>query len=1128
MSGSDESINNSSPVSIKECIEYFLTYAIGNPNIYPLYPEKRVYQGSSGVVYPFSVIDEIVGGAEKRPYRVVILENQYLKVMVLPELGGRIQMAYDKKRDYHFIYYNHVIKPALVGLTGPWISGGIEFNWPQHHRPSTFDPVSYRIEQNSDGSATVWVGELERMGGTFGSAGITLRPDAAYIEIKGRLYNPAPFHQSFLWWANPAVPVNDEYQAIFPPDVHAVFDHGKRDVSSFPIAQGTYYKVDYSKGVDISWYKNVPVPTSYMAYYSEFDFVGGYDHGRRTGILHVADHRFAPGKKMWTWGNGAFGKAWERHLTDRDGPYIELMTGVFTDNQPDFCWIQSGEFKEFSQYFFPYRDIPRVCCANERIVLGLLRQEDKAIVTLYSPVGQSVTLHILGPENEKTELFFHFDPGSTVEHTFRILPSADLSDYRIIVYNEEGEGILSYREGEKKGKPVPSPAIAPEPPSKVSGIEELYLIGMHLEQYRHATWDPETYYKEALSRDPYDIRCNNAMGWRRFRCGDFSEGEQYFRKAIERATSHNQNPLDVACYRGLGLCLFYQGKLNEASDIFARCAWNGFSAAWALYWLALCELRAGKTSYALNIIQRALNLNSSFLQAHLLAASILRRKKEKNAASAHVQAVIALAPLYFHAHIEAWLLSGAADTGWKELWDGVLNHNAYTILDVTFEYWKAGELEVALDLVQRTSSSFTSESQSRGALPLLFYAEGAFLYELGRKEEAIESWKKAEHTDFRWCFPNRIEFIAIFRQVCSLCPVHARAAYYLGCLLYAFKRYEEAHDAWKTSISSDPLFFPAYRNLAMSYYNKKNQGEQAAITLRRALEIAKDDPRLISEYAILQRCRGVKAEERLAFLEDRKGIIKTRDDLALEYATLLIVLGRPKEALDAIMGRAFHPWEGGEGVVSLRYRAALIALVHKAILAGNLAEARKYLEDALEFPENLGENRLPNTNDNEIHFFLGLCASLEGDKTIANSEYLLALKGDTEPSLPFFYNDTPVEAIFYHALAQAALGDQEDAQRLFKRLKEYGETHRMDSVQIDYFAVSFPELQAYSEDLNKKNRIFCTYLIGLGFLGLDKIDGAEQSFKEVLELDPSHIGAWTHLSILTSGLWEKIREQLVL
>ena len=195
---------------------------------------------------------------------------------------------------------NQVIKPALVGLTGPWISGGIEFNWPQHHRPSTFEAVDFTINENEDGSKTVWVNEVERMFRTKGMAGFTLYPDKAYIEIRGKLYNRTPFPQTFLWWANPAVKVNDHYQSIFPPDVHAVFDHGKRDVSSFPIAKGVYYKVDYAPGTDISRYRNIPVPTSYMAVQSKYNFIGGYEHDSRAGLLHVADHHISPGKKQWT------------------------------------------------------------------------------------------------------------------------------------------------------------------------------------------------------------------------------------------------------------------------------------------------------------------------------------------------------------------------------------------------------------------------------------------------------------------------------------------------------------------------------------------------------------------------------------------------------------------------------------------------------------------------------------------------------------------------------------------------------------------------------------------------------------------------------------------------------------
>jgi hypothetical protein len=272
------------------------TYNTGTPEKNPIFLEKRVYQGSSGTVYPHAVVENIEDEKRDKEYTALFLENDYLKIMILPELGGRIHRAYDKIRKRDFVYYNQVIKPALVGLTGPWINGGIEFNWPQHHRPSTFLPVDFTIKENADGSKTVWVNEVELMFRTKCQAGFTLYPDKAYLEVKGKLFNRSLLPQTFLWWANPAVKVNDHYQSVFPPDVHAVFDHGKRDVSDFPIATGTYYKVDYAPGTDISMYKNIPVPTSYMAIKSNYDFVGGYEHDTQSGILHVANHHISQGK----------------------------------------------------------------------------------------------------------------------------------------------------------------------------------------------------------------------------------------------------------------------------------------------------------------------------------------------------------------------------------------------------------------------------------------------------------------------------------------------------------------------------------------------------------------------------------------------------------------------------------------------------------------------------------------------------------------------------------------------------------------------------------------------------------------------------------------------------------------
>ena len=173
------------------------TYGIGAADKNPMFLESRVYQGSSGRIYPYPTIEKIYDEKEDKTYHAVWLENEYLKVMILPELGGRIQRAYDKTNHYDFVYYNHVIKPALVGLCGPWISGGIEFNWPQHHRPTTFSPVDYLLIENPDGSKTCRVSDVDQMYGTKGEASFTLYPGKAYIEIKGQLYNRTSTPQTF-------------------------------------------------------------------------------------------------------------------------------------------------------------------------------------------------------------------------------------------------------------------------------------------------------------------------------------------------------------------------------------------------------------------------------------------------------------------------------------------------------------------------------------------------------------------------------------------------------------------------------------------------------------------------------------------------------------------------------------------------------------------------------------------------------------------------------------------------------------------------------------------------------------------------------------------------------------------
>ena len=549
------------------------TYGTGKADRNPMFLEKRVYQGSSGKVYPLPVVDRILDEKADRDYTAVILENDYLYVMVLPELGGRIQRALDKTNGYDFVYYNEVIKPALVGLLGPWISGGIEFNWPQHHRPTTFAPVDWRTLENPDGSCAVEMSEVDQMYGTKGKMTFTLYPDRAYIEVRGQLYNRTHLPQTFLWWANPAVAVNDDTQSVFPPDVSAVYDHGKRDVSTFPIATGVYYKHDYGAGVDISRYRNIPVPTSYMCAHSDYNFVGGYDYGAQAGIQHIADHHVSPGKKHWTWGNGDFGRAWDRNLTDANGPYIELMTGMYCDNQPDFAWLKPFEEKTFTQYFMPYKAAGYVKNASRECALNLEVKDGRASIVVYATQPFKAARVVLAAGDEA--IYDRTVDLSPVDILKADIPvSVPETRLRLSVYAAGGRRLLEYQPKPKKIEEIPDPAAPAKLPEEIMTCEELTLTGLHLEQYRHATYLPDPYYLEALKRDPGDIRANNAYGMLLLRRGRFAEAEPYFRAAIARMTARNPNPYDSEAYLNLGLCLRWQDREDEAYDAFFKAAWT--------------------------------------------------------------------------------------------------------------------------------------------------------------------------------------------------------------------------------------------------------------------------------------------------------------------------------------------------------------------------------------------------------------------------------------------------------------------------------------------------------------------------------------------------------------------------
>ena len=1079
------------------------TWRPAQPDPNPLFLEKRVYQGSSGRVYPLPVIDRIETEPHEHVWKAVHLENEYVRFMVLPEIGGRIHVGLDKTNGYDFFYRQNVIKPALVGLAGPWISGGVEFNWPQHHRPATFMPVDCIIERGPDGSVTVWCSDHDPMTHMKGMHGLCLRPGKALLELRVRLYNRTTETQTFLWWANAATHVHERYQSFFPRDVRYVADHAKRAITEFALSQGKYYGVDYGSrpvhGVpheqrprnfvpdgsyppnDLSWYANIPVPTSYMVPASNGDYCGGYDHARNAGVVYVANHHIAPGKKQWTWGNHDFGYAWDRHLTESDGPYIELMAGVYTDNQPDFSFLAPGETKTFSQFWYPIREIGVPDYANVDAAVRIERAESVLDVHLLvtCPRPQS-TLTVLIDGERVARWAGDLVPETPLRQRFEAR-TGKLE----LVLEQSGEVLLRF--APEAIVPMPKPEVAREPalPAEVKTNDELFLIGQHLEQYRHPTRNPEEYWNEAIVRDPRDSRANAALGRWYLRRGEFAAAEDHLHTAIARLTERNPNPCDSEPWYYLGLALGYLDRQEDSYAAFYRATWNAGWRAPAYHRLAEIDCARHEWLTALDQIERSLRCDAENLNALNLKCIVLRKLGRTQDADAVLRATRALDPLDIFSE---FLASGEAPD------------NGQQRLDLAFNLLRAGLAEEALAVATPPETCHCD-----GAATMLLYARAHILAQLGRPEESGTAYKHAAKADSSYVFPNRIEEMVLLQRAPETNPDDARAPYYLGNLLYDRHRHEEAIAMWERAVQLDPRFPTAWRNLGIAYYNFLHDPDRALDAFSRARGLAPDDARILYEQDQLRKRTGETPERRLAVLEGNRALVDRRDDLSVELATIYNNVGRAESALSILSGRQFQPWEGGEGIVLSQYIRANLLLGQESLRSRDPEQALRSFTAAANPPESLGEARHPLMNLSAIDYWLGVAYAEGGSAAKAEHHWERAACATGD------FRDMKVQSIsdmtYWSALALRKLHREEQAQTLFRQIIEHAAGLEAQTPRIDYFATSLPAMLLFEDDLMQRRTIDASFLNAQAILGLGRKEEGLALLQGILQKDRSHPGA---------------------
>lgn len=1085
--------SSSAQVNVREDTLIIPTYLVDPPNPMPRFYEGRTHQGVQRRVYPYPMNDNLTRVKEDRPYHIVNFENEYIKLGIMPMMGGRIFFAEDKTNDYVWFYRQHVIKPSLIGMVGYWISGSNAWAFPHHHGPNTVKPMDYRIEENSDGSKTIWIANTDQRHRMRILVGYTIFPQSSLVEMTIRPMNRTPVANSFLFWSNPSVHVDTNYQVIFPPSVQYVTQHAKREMTTWPVSDRRYNRFDYT-GVDISWWKNIGVPSSFFSWDPKEDYFGGYDHGKQAGTVWVGNHHITPGMKFWAWGNNPGGDMANAGLTDDDGHYIELMAGAYTDNQPDYSWLQPYEGKSVKMIWFPVRELEGLKYANRYGALNLEVSEDQFIrirMNTTSPHQEAkVVLKAKGKVlfQETVEI----SPAKPYGKDVALPAGVSEDDLEVMLLCKKGKTLLSYKPAEHHPPdyPIPEALKPPAPLQEIKTTEELYLTGLRLNQFYNASLDPMPYYEEALKRDPGDYRVNTQLGILYIKRKMWNEAEKNLRIAVARITSNYTRPRDGEALYYLGVVLKAQGKLEEAYDNLYKASW---SAAWhtpAYYQLAEIDCQRNNFETALAHLNRAISTNTNNFEALNLKIVVLRKLDDVKASIHQAELVLSKDVLNHQAKNELIILtsmSGENKRAAELLHDlnVIMRDEVQSYLELATDYANCGFYEEAIDVLTRLE-------QQGNTFPMTYYYLGYYWSKLADTTKTLDYYKSASQMPHTYCFPFRAESIDVLRHAMKLNPKDARAPYYLGNLLYE-NQPENAITEWEKSRGLDDTFYIVHRNLGVAYEAVQNDIAKALASMERAVVCNSDDPRLLFEMDILYEKNKASSQKKYELLRSNVETVKRRTESLLRLATRAVEYGKYDEAIGILLNNSFPQFEGGREMQDT-YLNAFILRGSERFNAGKFAKALEDFETAMAFPiGRWGRSRWA-----QFHYLIGTVYEAQNEPTRAQTAFQNTLDIDVQRG------GQDQEFRFYHGLALHKMGKLKEAKKIFEDM--------LNRAQSESGSAFFRQFEAgQSRDMQMAEN---HYLTGLAYEGLGQNKKARKEFASALKLNPGHVWSRVHLESL--------------
>lgn len=951
------------------------TYKLGPSDPNPPFPLISAHD-----VYPYTMLDNLTSNRTPENYQALYLENQYLRIIILPQLGGHVYSIYDKIHRREVLYRNHVIKYGLVSPRGAWVAGGMEFSFPFAHTMDTVSPVESTIRRNPDGSSSAVVGAIDWVSNMYWEIALTLRPDTARLEEAVTLFNATPQPHLYLFWTNTAVKASNDLQYIYPMR-EVIGDDPFAPVRNWPEWDG----------IDHGWYKNVAGSMAIFGRDVHRDFFGVYYHQSDYGVVHLADFRQDPGKKIWTWGTARSGRIWDKLLSDHDGPYNEIQSGRFyTQGYREF--MRPRRVERWTEYWYPISGLKDgFVDATRQVTLNVdyqpVNSDGGKVTVRLSPVTEirdAILRLELGATVLKEVRGIDLRPLHTVAYTFPVQQvEAAKRDLEIEVLSSSGQQLLHWsaaasldgnpdfvaRAGKALQKEIPD---SPQTPTQA-----LYLRGVYLEKSGDQTAALKVY-EQVLQRDPQYIPALLQEAWYHYRGADFADAE----RLIVQAEKRDQTNPEVQY--AAGVIYRAEGRLNAAKDAFWTVIHYGGMQAPAFAELGEIAIRQGNDLEAQELLKRAVSVNpdDAFALADLSVAERLDGKlQDAIEAAQRAWRKMPLLP-YVVAELgedKRCIAKGGSDEEHAGTnWNGIVSSDPQNALAVAAWYHSLGAWHSADEILSSTKDD-PSASPIR---PMIDYYLASDARQEGDRQKARQYMQAAAQARTVAVFPNRLEDVAVLSEQLQSNPADLQAKYEMGNFLFAHGRYDEAANLWRQARDAGFVNSVLVRNLGVYAWRVQHNLSKAADDYAEAISMSPNQYRLYSDLDEIYEMNGNTVARTKLFQEAPEKVLD-HDTVQARYAIYLIEQRRYEAALTMLAGHEFTPWEGGIAIHNL-FVFANMRMGQQKLADHKPAEAEKYFREAMQYPENLGTGRPPNPIQAQQLYWLG--NALETESRSAEAE----------------------------------------------------------------------------------------------------------------------------------------------